>query len=48
MVNLGKKNVVGVMINAIDYEAAIELIVQAAKERRASIISALAVHGAMT
>jgi|SRR5271165_31240 len=48
MVDLGKKNIVGVMINAIDYEAAIELIVRAAKEKRPAIISALAVHGVMT
>jgi N-acetylglucosaminyldiphosphoundecaprenol N-acetyl-beta-D-mannosaminyltransferase len=48
MLDLGKKNILGVMINAIDYEATLELIFQAAKEKRSAIISALAVHGVMT
>jgi len=48
MLNLGKKNVIGVLIDAVDYEAALDFIFQAARERRGAIISALAVHGVMT
>jgi N-acetylglucosaminyldiphosphoundecaprenol N-acetyl-beta-D-mannosaminyltransferase len=48
MLDLGKKNILGVMINAIDYEATLEYIFRAARERRQVIVSALAVHGVMT
>lgn len=48
MLDAGKRNVVGILINAVDYEAAEEFVVKAAKERRSAAISALAVHGLMT
>ena len=48
MLNLGKKNIVGILISAIDYEAAIDFIVLAAREKRSTMVSALAVHGLMT
>jgi len=48
MRNLGKKNVIGILIDAVDYEAALDLIFCAAREKRGVIISALAVHGVMT
>jgi N-acetylglucosaminyldiphosphoundecaprenol N-acetyl-beta-D-mannosaminyltransferase len=48
LLDLGKKNILGVMINAIDYEATLEYIFRAARERRSVIVSALAVHGVMT
>lgn len=48
MIDLGKKNVLGVMIDAVDYEAAVARIIEAAKERRPYAVSALAVHGVMT
>ena len=48
MRNLGKKNVIGILIDAVDYEAAIDFIFRAAKEKRGATISALAVHGVMT
>jgi len=48
MLNLGKKNVIGVLIDAVDYEAALDFIFRAAREKRGAIISALAVHGVMT
>jgi exopolysaccharide biosynthesis WecB/TagA/CpsF family protein len=48
MLDAGKRNVVGILINAVDYEAAEEFVVRAAKERRGAAISALAVHGLMT
>ena len=48
MIDSGKKNVLGVLVNAIDYDAAVEKIVSAAKEKRALTATALAVHGVMT
>lgn len=48
MINEGKKNVLGVRVDAVDYEAAEELIVRAAREKRPFAVSALAVHGIMT
>ena len=44
----GKRNVVGVLVNVIDYEAATEQVVSAARERRSFALTALAVHGVMT
>jgi N-acetylglucosaminyldiphosphoundecaprenol N-acetyl-beta-D-mannosaminyltransferase len=43
----GKKNVVGIMIDALDYEGAIDAIIQAAKERRGFAVSTAAVHAVM-
>jgi exopolysaccharide biosynthesis WecB/TagA/CpsF family protein len=43
-----KKNVLGVLVDEIDYEGAIEYVVRAARAGRAASISALAVHGVMT
>jgi exopolysaccharide biosynthesis WecB/TagA/CpsF family protein len=48
MIDLGKKSVLGVMVDAVDYEAAVERIITAAIERRPYAVSALAVHGVMT
>lgn len=48
MIDQGKKNIVGVNIAAVDYEAAVAQIVDAAKSRRPFGVSALAVHGVMT
>jgi len=48
MIDYGKKNILGVLINAVDYEAAMDAICRAAKERRGMAVSALAVHGVMT
>jgi len=46
--NAGKLNVLGILIDAVDYEAATEFVFRAAAEKRGSAISALAVHGLMT
>jgi exopolysaccharide biosynthesis WecB/TagA/CpsF family protein len=46
--DLGKKNVLGVLVDAIDYEAAVDRIIDAAKGPRPLSASALAVHGVMT
>jgi len=48
MRDLGKQNVLGVLVDAVDYEAAAEKIIGAARDGRAFAGSALAVHGVMT
>jgi len=48
MIDQGKKNIVGVNVTAVDYEAAVAKIIDAAKNRRPFGVSALAVHGVMT
>jgi exopolysaccharide biosynthesis WecB/TagA/CpsF family protein len=46
--NKGKKNVIGILIDAVDYEAATDFVLRAAREKRGAAVSALAVHGLMT
>lgn len=48
MIDRGKRSLLGVDIDAVDYDAAIERIMTAALEERAYSVSALAVHGVMT
>jgi exopolysaccharide biosynthesis WecB/TagA/CpsF family protein len=48
MIDHGKFNLLGVNINAVDYEAAVAKIVDAAQSRNPLGVSALAVHGVMT
>ena len=48
MIDRGKRPVLGIGINVIDYEAAVAKIIDAAKARRPFSVSALAVHGVMT
>jgi len=48
VIALGKKNVLGVLVDAVDYEAATAQIIEAAHERRHFAVTALAVHGVMT
>ena len=48
MIDKGKHNVIGVNVCAIDYESAVDKIINAAKTRRPLGVSALAVHGVMT
>jgi N-acetylglucosaminyldiphosphoundecaprenol N-acetyl-beta-D-mannosaminyltransferase len=48
MRHLGKKNIIGILIDALDYDAALDFIFRAAREKRGATISALAVHGVMT
>lgn len=48
MRDLGKRNVLGVLVDAVDYEGAVSTIIAAAEERRPLAVSALAVHGVMT
>jgi len=44
----GKNNILGIMIDAADYDGAVRVIVNAAKQREPLSVSALAVHGLMT
>lgn len=48
MIDGGKKNLIGVLIDAVDYEGAVERIIGAARARAPYAVSALAVHGVMT
>jgi exopolysaccharide biosynthesis WecB/TagA/CpsF family protein len=47
-VDHGKRNVLGVCVDALDYDAAIERVLDAARQRRPLSLTALAVHGVMT
>lgn len=48
MIDAGKRNLIGVQIDAADDEGALRRIEAAASERRPLAVSALAVHGVMT
>ena len=48
MLNAGKRNVIGILIDAVDYDGALEAIFAAARRRIGFTVSALAVHGVMT
>ena len=48
MIDAGKFSVLGVLVNAIDYEGAVSRIVTAARNRAPLSVTALAVHGVMT
>jgi exopolysaccharide biosynthesis WecB/TagA/CpsF family protein len=48
MKHLGKRNLLGVLVDALDYESAVGMIVDAASLRRPLAVTALAVHGVMT
>lgn len=48
MIDQGKKNVLGIYIDAVDYDGALARILDAAQNKRPYSISALAVHGVMT
>ncbi|MEJ3742461.1 WecB/TagA/CpsF family glycosyltransferase [Actinomycetes bacterium KLBMP 9797] len=48
MITKGKRNVLGVLVDVVDYEAATEQVITAAHERRPLALTALAVHGVMT
>jgi len=48
VIDKGKHSVLGVLVDAVDYEAAVRKVVEAAHARRPFGVSALAVHGVMT
>jgi N-acetylglucosaminyldiphosphoundecaprenol N-acetyl-beta-D-mannosaminyltransferase len=48
MIDLGKRNLLGVLVDTVDYEAAVDRVIEAARENVAFGGSALAVHGVMS
>jgi N-acetylglucosaminyldiphosphoundecaprenol N-acetyl-beta-D-mannosaminyltransferase len=48
MIQDTKKNILGVSVDAINYKAAVDSIIQAAHARKPFAVTALAVHGLMT
>jgi len=44
----GKRNLLGVLVDVVDYEGAVRRIVAAARENREMAVTALAAHGVMT
>jgi len=48
MADQKKKDVIGILIDAVDYEGALQRIAVAARERLPMAVAALAVHGVMT
>jgi N-acetylglucosaminyldiphosphoundecaprenol N-acetyl-beta-D-mannosaminyltransferase len=48
LIDDGKRNVLGVLVDVVDYEAATERVLAAAREGRPLALTALAVHGIMT
>lgn len=48
MISDGKRNVLGVLVDVVDYDAATARIIEAARQRQPFAVTALAVHGVMT
>jgi len=48
MLDAGKRNILGILMNIADYQGTVEIVACAARERRGATVSALAVHGLMT
>ena len=48
MIDRGKKNILGILIDAVDYDAAVRRVLEAAHAGRPLSVTALAVHGLMT
>ena len=48
MIDGGKQNLLGVLVDAVDYDAAVRKIIASSKDCRALGVTALAVHGVMT
>lgn len=48
MISQGKRSVLGVLVDVVDYQAATSQIIAAARERNHYAVTALAVHGVMT
>lgn len=48
MIAAGKRNVMGVLVDVVDYDAATARVLTAARERQPFALTALAVHGVMT
>src|SRR5262245_51913381 len=48
MIDRGKRAILGVKVDVVDYDGAIDRIITAARSRAPLSVSALAVHGVMT
>jgi N-acetylglucosaminyldiphosphoundecaprenol N-acetyl-beta-D-mannosaminyltransferase len=48
MQRASKRSVIGIFIDAVDYDSAVEFVLRAAEAKRGAAISAVAVHGLMT
>ncbi len=48
MIRRGKRDILGVMVDVVDYESAVDQIIHAARDGRSFAATALAVHGIMT
>jgi N-acetylglucosaminyldiphosphoundecaprenol N-acetyl-beta-D-mannosaminyltransferase len=48
MIDRGRRSVLGILVDIIDYEAAAEKVLSAARDHRPLTLTALAVHGVMT
>jgi len=48
MIDKGRHSVLGVLVDAVDYDAAVDRVLAAAREQRPLAVTALAVHGVMT
>lgn len=48
MIDRGRHSVLGVLVDAVDYDTAVDRVLTAARDRRPLAVSALAVHGVMT
>jgi exopolysaccharide biosynthesis WecB/TagA/CpsF family protein len=48
LIDAGKRSVLGVLVDTVDYDGAVERILLAARDGRPCAVSALAVHGVMT
>ncbi len=48
MINCGKRNILGILVDAVDYESSVSAILIAARAHIPYSVSALAVHGVMT
>ena len=48
MIDRGKRSVLGVGIDVVDYDGAVQRVIEAAQQGRPFSVSALAVHGVMT
>jgi N-acetylglucosaminyldiphosphoundecaprenol N-acetyl-beta-D-mannosaminyltransferase len=48
MIDAGKRNLLGVLVDVVDYEAAVSRVLAATRDRRPFALTALAVHGVMT
>ena len=47
-IDRGKRKSLGVSVDVVNYQGAVDRIISAARERNALSVSALAVHGVMT